>query len=326
MVGIGITGCGGMGTSLVRDMVKVEGAALVAAHDVDPQAAKKVTDELGGEVEENYGDLLGRSDVDAVVVATPGYLHRDPVIQAALASKHIFCEKPMALNLEDCDEMIEACEEAGVNLMIGQVLRLIPVFKESARIVREELGKPLAMSTLRFGNWGIRKGWRNTIEKSGGMLLEVNVHEFDYLRFVCGEPVEVFARGGRLVHDNIDFEDTVFSSFKFQNGAIGNLRAAVSSAIGQYTGEIICKEGALSYDNHTGTIRYRRFDGDEVTLARDQLPEFGGVAEETSEFVRSIMENRKPDITGEDGRTAVEMALAVRRSIQEGAPVKFGSR
>jgi predicted dehydrogenase len=326
MIGIGITGCGGMGTSLVREMVKVEGAKLTAAHDVDPQAARKVTDELGGEVVSSYEDLLGRGDIDAVVVATPGYLHRDPVIQAAKASKHVFCEKPMALNLEDCDMMIDACKEAGVNLMIGQVLRLIPVFKESARIVREELGKPLAMSTLRMGGWGYTKGWRATIEKSGGMLLEVNVHEFDYLRFVCGEPVEVFACGGRLAHDYIDFEDTVFSSFKFQSGAIGNLRAVVSSAIGQYTGEIICKEGALSYDNHTGTIRYRRFDGDEITITRDQLPEFGGVAEETSEFVHSIMENRKPDITGEDGRIAVEMALAVRRSIREGVPVKMGSR
>jgi predicted dehydrogenase len=200
------------------------------------------------------------------------------------------------------------------------------VFKESARIVREELGKPLAMSTLRMGGWGYRTGWRATIEKSGGMLLEVNVHEFDYLRFVCGEPVEVFACGGRLAHDYIDFEDTVFSSFKFQNGAIGNLRALVSSAIGQYTGEIICKEGALTYDNHIGTIRYRRYDGDEVTITKDQLPEFGGVAEETSEFVQSIKENRTPTITGEDGRIAVEMALAVRRSICEGEPVKMGSR
>jgi predicted dehydrogenase len=326
MIGIGMTGCGGMGTSLVREMIKVEGARLTAAHDVDPQAAKRVTDELGGEVEKNYEDLLGRSDVDAVVVATPGFLHRDPVIQAAKASKHVFCEKPMALNLDDCDMMIAACREAGVNLMIGQVLRLLPVFKESARIVREELGKPLAMSTLRMSGWGYREGWRATIEKSGGMLLEVNVHEFDYLRFVCGEPVEVFACGGRLAHDYIDFEDTVFSSFKFQNGAIGNLRALVSSAIGQYTGEIICKEGALSYDNHTGTIRYRRYDGDEVTITKDQLPEFGGVAEETSEFVQSIKENRAPTITGEDGRIAVEMALAVRRSIREGEPVRMGSR
>jgi len=326
MIGIGMTGCGGMGTSLVREMVKVEGASLKAAHDIDPKAAKRVTAELGGEVEKDYEDLLGRSDVDAVVVATPGYLHRDPVIQAAKASKHIFCEKPMALNLEDCDMMIDACKEAGVNLMIGQVLRLIPLFKESARIVREELGKPLAMSTLRMGGWGYKKGWRATMEKSGGMLLEVNVHEFDYLRFVCGEPVEVFACGGRLAHDYIDFEDTVFSSFKFQNGAIGNLRALVSSALGQYTGEIICKEGALSYDNHTGTIHYRRFEGEEVTITKDNLPEFGGVAEETSEFVHSIKENRAPTITGEDGRMAVEMALAVRRSIRDGAPVKIGSR
>ena len=326
MVGIGITGCGGMGTEIVRKMTDVEGAELVAAHDVNASAAQKVVEELGGEAMGSYGDLLERKDVDAVVVATPGYLHREPVVQAAHALKHVFCEKPMALNLGDCDLMIEACREAGVNLMIGQVLRLLPIFKESARIVREELGKPLAMSTVRIGGWGYTKGWRASMETSGGILLEVNVHEFDYLRYVCGEPVEAFAYGGRLALDYVDFEDTVFSSFRFENGAIGNLRAAVSSALGKYTGEIICEDGALSYDNRNGTICYKRFDGEEVVITKDGLPKFGGVAEETQEFVQSIMENRKPTITGADGRACVEMALAVRRSLSEGVPVGIGSR
>lgn len=326
MIGVGLVGCGGMGTDLVRNMSKLEGAKLVAAYDSNPDAARKVTAELGGDTCSGYGELLARADVDAVIVATPGYLHAQPVKEAAAAGKHVFCEKPLALTLKDCDEMIGACKRARVNLMVGQVLRLLPIFKESARIVREQLGKPVAMSTTRIGGWGYREGWRSRLKTCGGSLLEVNVHEFDYMRYVLGEPVEAFAYGGRFVLDYVDFEDTIYASLKFKGGSIGVLKSAVSSAIGQYRGEIICQGGTLFYDNRDGSIRYKRTDSPEVLLTRDQIPQGGGVSEEVSEFIGSIEEKRKPSITGEDGRAAVEMALAVRRSAAEGVPVGIGRR
>ena len=313
-----------MGTDLVRNTVKLENAELLAAYDVNSDAARKVTSEFGGEVCGSYKDLLEVPGLEAVIVATPGYLHAQPVKEAAAASKHVFCEKPLALTIEDCDEMIAACESAGVNLMVGQVLRLLPVFKESARIVREELGRPVAMGTMRIGGWGYQGGWRSRIDLCGGILLEVNAHEFDYLRHICGEPEEAFAYGGRFVLDHVDFMDTIFASFKFRNGAIGTLKTAGSSSMGQYTGEIFCEGGTLFYDNHAGTIRYKRTDSQEIILTKDQIPATGGVAEETAEFINSIEESRKPSITGEDGRATVEMALAVRRSAIEGRPVRIG--
>lgn len=326
MVGIGIVGCGGMGRSLVDGIVKTEGAELRAAFDPEVEASRMVTSKYGGTVAPSREALLSRSDVDAVIVATPGYLHAEPVIAAARANKHVFCEKPFALNLADCDSMIRECRDAGVNLMVGQVLRLLPVFKESTRIVREELGPPVAMSAIRISGWRFKTGWRSSMETSGGMLLEVNVHEFDYLRHVCGEPVEVFARGGTFVHDFLDYEDTVIAIFRHESGAIGNLRLAASSTMGKYTGEIICEKGTLFFDNRSTSVSYRKMDDDEVVITRDQLPKWGGVEEETAEFVRSIEENRQPSISGEDGRAAVEMALAVRQSIREGVPVLLGSR
>ena len=326
MIGVGLVGCGGMGTDLARNMAKLEGARLLAAYDSNLDAAKKVTAELGGDVCSQYGQLLGRADIDAVIVATPGYLHAQHVKEAAAAAKHVFCEKPLALSLRDCDDMIRACRKARVKLMVGQVLRLLPLFKESARIVREQLGKPVAMSTTRIGGWGYREGWRSRLETCGGSLLEVNVHEFDYMRYVLGEPVEAFAYGGRFVLDYVDFEDTVYASFKFRGGSIGILKSAVSSAIGQYRGEVICKGGTLFYDNRDGSIRYKKTDSSEVSLTRDQIPQGGGVAEEVSEFICCIEGKRQPSITGKDGRAAVEMALAVRRSAAEGAPVRIGGR
>lgn len=304
-------------------MVKSTEGKLVAVFDSNPEAAKGVSSEVGGQMCGNMDELLARRDVEGVIVATPGFLHAEHVRKAAAASKHVFCEKPMALTVRDCDDMIDACEEAGVNLMIGQVLRLIPIFKESARIVREELGRPVAMSTTRIGGWGYRQGWRTRVDQCGGMLLEVNVHEFDYLRHVLGEPEEAFAYGGRLVLDYVDFEDTVFASFRFRGGAVGVLKAAVSSVIGEYRGEIICQNGTLFYDNRAGAIRYRKAGSEEVTIGKDRMPP-GGVAEEVAEFIASIRENRSPSITGQDGRAAVGMAVAVRRSIAERAPVPLG--
>ena len=326
MIGVGLVGCGGMGMDLARNLAGVEGAKLMAACDSNLDAARKLAAELGGKACSEYEELLADPDIDAVIVATPGYLHAQHVKQAAAAGKHVFCEKPLALTLRDCDEMIRACKEARVNLMVGQVLRLLPIFKESARIVREQLGRPVAMSTTRIGGWRYREGWRSRLETCGGSLLEVNVHEFDYMRFVLGEPVEAFAYGGRFVLDYVDFEDTVYASFKFKGGSIGILKSAISSAMGQYRGEIICEGGTLFYDNRDGSIRYKKRDSAEVVLTPDKIPQGGGVQEEVSEFIRSIQEQRSPSITGQDGRAAVEMALAVRRSLQEGVPARMGIR
>ncbi len=324
MIGVGIVGCGGMGSSLVSRLVDVDGAQLVRAYDADPQAAGKLTAKYGGEVSATYAELLDDPRVDAVIVATPGFLHREYVVEAAEASKHVFCEKPMALTVEDCDEMIDACQSAGVNLMVGQVLRLLPVFVESGHIVRERLGRPMAMGIMRIGGWGYDTGWRTRRDTCGGILLEVNVHELDYMRHILGEPEEAFAYGGRYVLDHVDFPDTIFASFRFENGAMGTLKAAVSSRMGRYTGEIICESGTLFYDNSSKTIAYREEGGEQVTLGGDEIPSVDGVATEITEFVESISENRTPNITGEDGRMAVEMALAVERSVQEGRPIPIG--
>jgi len=325
MIGVGLVGCGGMGAALLQSAAKLSNVDVVGAYDVNPDGAKKVTSENGGRACNSYAELLNMPALDAVIVATPGYLHAPFVKGAAAASKHVFCEKPFALNLRDCDDMIQARNEAGVNLMVGQVLRLLPVFKETARIVRQELGKPVAMGIMRVGGWGYASGWRTKVEMCGGMLLEVNVHELDYMRYLLGDPVEAFAYGGRFVLENVDFMDTVMASFKFRGGAVGTLKATVSSELGQYTGEVFCQGGTLFYDNGSSTIRYRRKGSEEVIVTKEELPS-GGVDEEMQEFVASIEESRKPSITGEDGRAAVEMALAVRRSAQEGIPVAIGQR
>ena len=321
-VGLGLIGCGGMGRSLAENANQLENAEVVACYDVQPDASRAAASLLGSKTCQSLEELLGSPEIDGVIVATPGYLHARQVVQAAEAGKHVFCEKPMALTVHDCDEMISACRRNDVKLMVGQVLRLLPVFKECARIVREELGKPVAMRTTRIGGWG-HSGWRNKLSLSGGMLLEVNVHELDYMRHLLGEAREVAAYGGRYVQ-GVDFEDTVHATFWFREGRVGTLEAAASSTIGIYNGTVICEDGSLAYDNGAGTIRYRLSGGEERVLNASQSVKVPyGVQEELADFVGSIIEDRDPIITGLDGREAVRMALAIRESIETGRVVRL---
>ncbi len=134
-IGIGLIGCGNMGTSLAKGLLNVDAAQLVAVSDVNEELAAKASAELGGDAHTDYKDMLARDDVQGVAIASPQFLHCQMTLDAAAAGKHVFSEKPMATNVADCDKMIQACADAGVKLMIGQVCRFHPVHGKVREIV-----------------------------------------------------------------------------------------------------------------------------------------------------------------------------------------------
>src|SRR5579884_3486203 len=228
-----------MATDLARRCVKIGPARIAAVCDSDPAARQRAADEFGAAPEESDYSLCGRADVDAVLVGSPPAAHRASVLTAADHGKPIFCEKPLGLNVAECDEMIAACERAGVPLFVGQVLRLFPVFWKSRSLIEEGvIGDPRAVSITRSGySAGFGRGWRGKREIAGGLLLEVSVHELDYMRFLLGKPAEVYARLDNLFGAT-DFEDQAFVMVTFESGATAHLHASVSSPIGRYHVEI----------------------------------------------------------------------------------------
>lgn len=128
MVRIGLLGCGFIGKVHAKAYAQIPDAKVVAVVDRDSGRAKEVAEELGAEVVPVVDDLLSRQDIDMVDVCLPTYLHADHVIAAARAGKHVLCEKPMALSLEQADAMIEATEQAGVAFMVGHTLRFWPEY------------------------------------------------------------------------------------------------------------------------------------------------------------------------------------------------------
>ncbi len=326
---VGLIGCGVMGRSLATHLVTIEQAKLVGVCDAVEEVAKALGDELGVLATTQMEGLLARDDLDAVLIATPGFTHADLTVAAAQARKHVFCEKPMALTLEDCDRMIAACRKNGVNLMVGQVCRYHPIHAKVKELIASgELGGLLCITVHRLsGGYGDRwaKGWRRSKALSGGMLMEVNTHELDFLRFVGGEVAAVSAVGYNYLHPDCDFPDCVLVTLQFRSGAVGLLHASqVSLAVG-YGGRADCQKGSLLFPSFWGkdaALVVRTADGERVIPAKELQGE-NPVRRELSEFVESIIERRPPAITGEDGRAAVELTLAAYRSMETGSTVNL---
>ncbi len=329
---LALIGCGVMGRELAEQAITLEGASLVAVSDVDEAGANKLAEDFSATAYTAYDTMLQTAKPDAVFIATPPFLHREMTEAAADAGCHVFCEKPMAVALEDCDAMIAACERAGVTLMIGQVCRYHGVHRKVRDLVAGgELGRPICMHVHRVGGpWrssGVwNRPWRLELAKNGGLLMEINAHEIDWMRFVCGEVSSVFARGGTYVQPEADYPDNIIVSMQFADGAIGSLHGSQSSAVGSYGGRVDCTEGGLSFPKIWGEgagITVGRFVGAEAFIPADGLAAENPVRRELREFCESIHEGRPPEISGGDGRAVIEIATAAYASIQTGQAVSL---
>ena len=198
-IGYAIVGTGYFGAELGRIIKKMDGAKLVAI--LDPDNAETIAQELGCAVETDLDTLCGREDVDAVIVATPNYLHKDPVICAAKHHKDVFCEKPIALSYQDCDEMVKTAEENGVTFMAGHVMNFFNGVRLAKKMINEgRIGKVLYCHSARNG-WEQQQesvSWKKIRAKSGGHLYH-HIHELDCIQFIMGHATEATMVGGNVV-------------------------------------------------------------------------------------------------------------------------------
>jgi predicted dehydrogenase len=317
-------------------MAALAGVSLAAACDVDEaraQAAAAAASEAGGRpvrVLTRVDDLLALDDVPAVLVVTPNVTHREIVLRALAAGKDVFCEKPMALSVADCDEMLAAARRHGRKLMVGQVLRLITVFATVRRLVAEGLiGQPRVMRLLRCSRRGAdaaagrpRTSWRAARANTGGLLLEVNVHEFDFMRAVLGEAAAVSATAENFFHPEQDYEDHAVVTVRFRQGGIAVLEASSATAIGTTEGLVTGEGGSIAYDWGRNTVSYRLVGaGNEPVAVPVERDAGRSVQSELESFARWVRYDEAPVVTGQDGRRAVQLAEAAYRSAREGRAI-----
>jgi myo-inositol 2-dehydrogenase / D-chiro-inositol 1-dehydrogenase len=303
--------------------------ALVDAHKETLEAAQKELEVERGYAD--YRDALADPRVDAVVVVTPTALHREVVLAAAKAGKHVLCEKPMAMDVQECDDMITACKAAGVNLQIGFMRRYDESFMAArGRIEAGEIGEVVLVKSLTHGP-SVPQEWMYDIRKSNGPLAEVNSHDIDTLRWFAGSEItEVYAIGGNFRCPQArqrypDFYDNVAMVCRFADGRQGVIDGAVSVGYGyDARTEILGTKGVMfvgrrEQDTVVGSSADRGITQQFVKSWRTLFTE--AYVAEDQDFVDCIRDKREPKVCGMDGRMAVAVVNAGNRSIRERAPV-----
>jgi len=334
-IGVCIVGAGRAGMIHAHNFRRnVSHARLVAVVDPNREAAERAAKELG--IERYYTDYkqaLEDRDIQAVVVVTPTIYHRDIVVAAAGAGKHVLCEKPMAMNERECDEMIAACEAAGVTLQIAFMRRFDESFVEAKRAIDEgAIGEVVLVKSLTRGP-SQPMPWMYDLAKSNGPLAEVNSHDIDTIRWFAGAEVsEVYAIGGNFRSREIaaaypDFYDNVTMTARFANGRQASIDGALAVRYGYDSRvEILGTEGVvfLGQTHEKTTI----VAGPDRLLRRPFMNSWRSLFKEAylaedTDFIASILENRPPRVTGHDGKMAVRVVEAGNASIKAGTPVKL---
>ncbi len=334
-IGVCVIGAGRAGMIHARNFARgVANAKLVAVVDPFEEAAQKAMKELEIDVYYlKYEDALQDKNVDAVVVVSPTVYHKDIVVSAAQAGKHILCEKPMAMTVEECDEMNKAVEENKVKLQIGFMRRFDKNFMYAKeRLDAGEIGDVVLVKSLTHGP-SIPQKWQYDIAKSNGPLAEVNSHDIDTVRWYTGsEFKEVYAIAGNYrcpeAKDEFpDFYDNVSMVASFENGMQGFIDGAVSVRYGY--------DSRVEIIGTTGVLFVGRLRENEVVVCNKDAGIVTPFMEtwrtlfidayrkEDEEFIESIVEDNTPRVSGIDGKMAVKVVNAGNQSILEKRPVQL---
>ena len=268
-IGYAIVGTGYFGAELGRILETIEGAKLVAV--LDPENGETIAKELHCDVETDLDVLCARPDVEAVIVATPNYLHKEPVLAAARHGKNVFCEKPIALSYADCDEMVRACEEAGVVFMAGHVMNFFNGVRHAKQLIGEgKIGKVLYCHSARNGWEQIQPSvsWKKIRAKSGGHLYH-HIHELDCIQFIMGPATEVTMTGGNVAHKGEHFgdeDDMLFLNLQFDNNTFAVIEYGSAFRWSEHYLLIQGTEGAIRLDMKDTGMTVRTPKGDEHYL------------------------------------------------------------
>ncbi len=326
---LGLVGLGRMGRFHAANLAgRIPQAELVRIVDADESIAHENADRLGGiEWSTSYDDLLDDPEIEAVIVASPTPLHAEMAEAAAAAGKHVFCEKPISLDLGRTYEVIEAVRSAGVKMQVGFHRRFDPDYRAAKqRIAAGEAGEVYIFRTsLR----DMRSPGFDYIRGSGGFFADVTLHDFDTARWMIGEIEEVTAFGAVLSDpgfEEVGDIDNAIVNLRFATGALGVIDNSRVAGYGyECSSEIMGSRATLRIDNH------RRISVQTLTpdrMCQDYVSDFverfaDAYRAEMEHFLTALREDRDPEVTGADAAAAFVLAQAADRSYREGRTISL---
>lgn len=314
-----------------RAIKELPNGELVAVYEADEKLGKEFAKKFGIEYYDVADNLLKRDDIDAVVITAENAKHYDLAVKAAEAGKHILCEKPIAVTVEQADEMIRRAKKAGVKFQTCFVMRYHSTSTLVKNLIEDgAIGRVLALVGTNKLNSSLPllRDWFTRPELSGGgAVMDHTVHLADLIRwYTKSEAAEVYTEIGRNVNPKIEVEDNFLTTIRMENGAMGHIDGSWSYASGLYTWgdvtmEIIGSEGVILLDAFRQNIYYMGMESPNDKLTWHYYgcdPDL----EMVRSFIECILEDKEPIATGFDGRQGVAITLASYESARLGKPVR----
>ena len=339
VVRLGIIGAGNFSNRHLTDLQDVKNAKVVAICDVVKENADKQAEKYGIEsVYYNHHDLLAREDIDAVTLPLPDQVHREITVDALKAGKHVLCEKPMALSLDDCKAMVKAAKETGKQLMVGQIGRYTPAFLKAKQILEDGLLGELFFIESEYAHdyskIGGQGGWRITPEREP--VVGGGCHAVDLVRMIAGNPEEVFAYANNKSLVGWPIHDCSVAIMKFPSGVIGKVMTSTGCKR-EYTMRTVLygTKGTLIFDNKSATMQLfmEKFMPGEsdyfLGLSQQKIAmeipveinnhNFRG---EVTDFCNCIYEGKPVVSSGAEGACTASVCFAIVESFKTGEKVK----
>lgn len=336
MVKLGFIGCGGIARHHAKTIQEgVKGISIAAAADISAGALEQFGADFAlSSLHDDYKELLKSPAVDAVAVALPTHLHKKAVVDAANAGKHVFCEKPMAKSLSECDAMINACERAGVKLMIGQVRRYDTDWATWKKIVESgTIGRPVLWRQTTGGSGP--GSWYMDEKMGGGPFYDGCVHNWDFANLVFGKAEMAIGSMMRLAETSALDSGSV--TVRYESGDAVVLTWSWGLPAGVKAGsmtDVLGPKGVIRFPGFFPDAEFpadfnkELYGGYHVSMnGKSKISKFrrkNMFAEEWKDFKGAIEKKRQPLVTGEIGKQAVAVALAALKAGGTGKPVKIG--
>jgi UDP-N-acetyl-2-amino-2-deoxyglucuronate dehydrogenase len=352
---ISIAGCSRVAHLHAKAIRNIPNARLTGVWSRTSETAKTFAEVHKTEAYPSISAMVRDNKTDLVLVCSAHPYHRDPAIEAAQAGSNVLVEKPLASNLQDCDDVIKSCRENGTKLgVISQRRWYEPVRRVKAAIDQGKIGNPV-LATITMLGWRDKAyydsdEWRGSWKtEGGGVLVNQSPHQLDIMMWFMGEIDEVYGIWRNLNHPYIEADDTALAIVKFKSGAIGNILVSNSQKPGIYgkvqvhgaNGASVGVQtdgGAMFIAGKTGVTEPPVNDlwtipGEEHLLKewiKEDTDTFNRLDPtiyymqcQIEDFIRSIENGTEPGVTGDDGRKTVELFTAIYRSSRDNAPVKF---
>ncbi|WP_435006586.1 Gfo/Idh/MocA family protein [Tundrisphaera lichenicola] len=353
-----LVGCGKVGSIHAKALRSLAESDFVAVADTSLDRAESFAGTYGARPFSDPAEMLTTARPEVVILATPHPLHAEAAIQAAEAGVHVLVEKPLASSLRDCDAMLGAARKSGVTLGVVSQRRFYePVLRMKQAIDAGKIGKPglgiFSMFSWRDHAYYASDPWRGRWDaEGGGVLVNQSPHQLDLLRWFLGDVEEVSGTWTNLNHPEVEVDDTAVATLRFRDGGLGSIVTSLSQRPGLYTKVHV--HGTNGASVGVETDRGATFvagvsaiaepplndlwtiPGEEHFLPRFQeedRAQFASIdatthyhALQIRDFLRSILEDRPPLVSGEDGREVVALFTAIYRSHREGRPIRFPVR